>query len=131
MNKLPIVKATFYIAGDEFDIDDVTTRMKIIPTKEMKKSDFPACGLPHTEWVFKIEEEHADCIENTFNKIMAVLIGKEKMISQICTDYNAEVGIVITIYMKKNKRPLLDLSREMISFAASINAEIGFDLYID
>ncbi len=45
MDDMPQVKISFYLSGDDFDLDDVTEIMEITPSETRRKGDFPICGL--------------------------------------------------------------------------------------
>ncbi len=66
-----------------------------------------------------------------FEKIMKLLLGKEIIIKEICSIYNLDTFFEINIFMENGDRPEMILTKDIISFLASINAEVGFDLYID
>lgn len=131
MEILPQIRVSFFFSGDEFDIDDVTTKMNIIPTETRKKKDFPIAEFAHTEWVLDTEKESCKSVSLQFEKLIKLLNRKEIIINQICKDYNIEAGFSIMILMENGDGPEMVLTKEIISFLASINAEVGFDLYID
>lgn len=100
METLPQIRVTFSFTGNDFNIDNVTQQMNIVPTEIRKKKDFPINEFAYTCWSLYTEKESCKAVSLQFEKIMKLLIGKEEFVKQICNDNN-------------------------------INAEVGFDLYVD
>lgn len=130
---IPRIEVTFYIMADEFDLNEVTCRLGVTPTETRTKDSYPhqsiAAGVAHTEWSIDLVEENCIAVSFLFEKLLNVLSGKEKLITQVCDDFNLEAGFVVVIHMKDGDSPEVILPREVVAFAAAINAEIGFDLY--
>ena len=130
---IPSIKVTFYIVGDEFDFDEVTSRIGVHPTSTRKKAEFPpqsiAAGVAQTIWAMEVKEEHCIAICFLFERLLNVLAPKKNLITSVCEDYNLEASFEVIIHMKDGDSPEVVLPREVIAFAASINAEISFDLY--
>lgn len=131
MENLPQIRVTFFFVGDEFNIDDVTKKMAITPTETWEKKDFRIKDVAYTCWSLETEKESCRSVSQQFEKIMYLLRGKEIIIKQICNIYNVNVSFEITIYMENGDKPEMVLTKEIISYLASINAEVGFDLYVD
>jgi len=140
-SKLPKVKVAFILEGKDFDVDKITERLKVPPTSVRSKNDWPDAIKnlpenypdnlkPRVNWILETEKEICDSVQKQFEKITKKLVGKEEIIKNLCLQYNLETGFTIVIDMEEMNRPELFLTKEIISFAASINAEIGFDLYI-
>jgi hypothetical protein len=130
---IPSIKVIFCLFADEFDIDDVTRKLGIIPTDTRTRDSFPsqsiAAGVAKTEWCLEIKEENCIAVAILFEKMLEILREKETLINEICDDYNLESSFVVVIHMQDGDSPEVVLPREVISFAAAISAEIGFDLY--
>jgi len=126
---IPSIKVTFYIMADEFDLEEVTRRLGINPTETRTKDSFPPQGLAHTSWSLDVEEKDCCAVAILFEEMLEVLGGKSETIKTLCDDYNLETSFVVVIHMQGEDNPEMFLPREVISFAASINADIGFDLY--
>ena len=130
---IPSIKVAFYISADKFDIDEVTRKVGINPTGTRTNADFPeqsiAAGVAKTIWWFEVEEENCIAVSILFKKLLIILDSKSKIINAICNDYGLETGFEVVIHCQDGNNPELVLTREIVAFAASINAEIGFDLY--
>jgi len=129
VDRLTEMKISFYFAGDLFDLNYVTSRMGITPTETRTKDSFPPTGLAHTEWSIEFCQEKCKAVSILFKMLIDLLGGKEDIIRSICNEHDIEAGFVIVIHMENANGPEILLPREAVSFAASINAEIGFDLY--
>ncbi|MCV42291.1 DUF4279 domain-containing protein [Listeria monocytogenes] len=62
---------------------------------------------------------------------MRQLQGKENIINSLCNDLNLKAIFTVVINMENGDGPELVLTKEIISFISSINAEVGFDIYVD
>ena len=126
---IPSIKVIFGIFADEFDLDEITRRIGVIPTKARTKDSFRVQTLACTEWVLETGQENVIAIDIQFKKMLKMLEGKADVIKRVCDEYNLETNFVVVIHTMVCEEPELVLSREVIAFAAAINAEIGFDLY--
>ncbi len=131
MGKLPQIKVSFFFVGDEFSLGDITNEIQIVPTKTREKDSFPIKELAKTFWIIETDKESCKVVSWQFEKLIKILIGKEKIINQICSKYRIKTEFCVTIWMENGDKPEMVLTSEIISFLACINAEVGFDLYID
>ena len=109
--------------------------MGIQPTRTRKKADWPIgtvkAGFAVDFWEIRTEEEECKAVQWQFEKIMKELIGKTETIKELCHEYNLKAGFVVVVKAEVGDFPEMVLTQEIISFVASINADIGFDMYID
>ena len=131
MIELPQIKVSFFFVGDEFSLSDVTKEMQIVPTKTRQKDSFPIKELAKTFWIIETDKENCKVVSWQFENLIKILTGKEKIINQICNKYKIKTEFCVTTWMENGDKPEMVLTKEIISFLASINAEVGFDLYID
>jgi len=133
--KVPQIKAELFISGQDFDPNLITDSIGINPTCVRKREDFPKasidCGVAHTFWKWETMREKSYAVSNQMEEMLQSISGKEKRINELCKKYKLETIIVIIIHMRRNNPPEMVLSKEIVAFIASINAEIGFDMYID
>ena len=129
MSKFPKIKISFFFYGNEFNINDVTKKMNIIPTETRSKEDCPIEELVHTVWVLETKKESCRAVSVQFEKIMNLLDNKEEIIKEICKDYKIETGFLISIFMKNGDNPEVVFTKENMSFIASLNAEARIELY--
>jgi hypothetical protein len=131
MENLPQIRVSFFFMGDEFNLDDVTKRMNITPTETREKKDFPIVKFAHTSWELDTQKESCKVVSWQFEKLIKLLKGKESIINRICEEYGINAGFVVSVFMENGDGPEMVLTKDIISFLASINAEVGFDLYVD
>ncbi|EAK9792006.1 DUF4279 domain-containing protein [Listeria monocytogenes] len=62
---------------------------------------------------------------------MRQLQGKRNVINSLCNDLNLKVIFTVVINMENEAGPELVLTKEIIVFVSAINAEVGFDIYVD
>lgn len=131
MQDLPQVRVSFFFTGDEFSINNVTNAMKVQPTYAREKKDFPIQQIAKTTWVLETDKESCKAVAWQFEKLLRELGGKERIINHICNENGISAEFCVTVWMENGDKPEMVLTKEIISFLASINAEVGFDLYID
>ncbi|EKF1562280.1 DUF4279 domain-containing protein [Listeria monocytogenes] len=64
-------------------------------------------------------------------KLIRQLQGKRNVINSLCNDLNLKVIFTVVINMENEAGPELVLTKEIIGFVCAINAEVGFDIYVD
>lgn len=134
------VEVTFIIESPVLDLDEFTRRIDIRPTGIRTKDDWPdvikkGIGIPkelQARCVWELAEYEYTYIEieNVFNKIKTKLDGKQQIILEAQKIYDAKSSVVIDIYCKEEKIPVLILSTEAIAFLNSINTELCFNICI-
>jgi hypothetical protein len=106
--------------------------MGITPTRTRTKNEYPPqsikAGVAIPYWYIEIRD-HFDDISVPFEKIVKQLSNKVDIINKLSSTLNLKVSFIITIHLEKSDYPLMRISKEITSFASSINAEITFDIY--
>ncbi len=132
---MPKVRVDFYLSGDNADLDDITERMELIPTSSRKKMEWPQAsinaGIAKDAWLYEMEKEECKAISKQLNKLQEILSPKTDVIRDLCNIYSLKASITIVVEMECNDGPEFVLTQNNIAFLSSINAEIGFDLYMD
>lgn len=132
------VKVFFCLSSikDNIDFKIITEKLKIKPTSVRKKSDFPKqsidLGIALNEWIICTKND--DCcmsISKKIDNIQNLFFGKEDCLKTLVKDYELTCTFSVIINVEKNEYPEMFLTKENIKFMSQINAEIGFDLYID
>jgi len=106
------------VKNDNINYGYITQKLKLNPMKENKN-----------EWVYEVIENNCDNINIPSNKMLDILYNKMEIINDLCKKYRLEVHFTFVISVKIGNSPLSKISKEFISFASSINAQMGFDLY--
>lgn len=129
----PIISANFYLSGKHVDLTAITETLKIKPTRTRKMEDWPKsakkAGLACDLWVLSTENEHSKSVSDYLRKLANQIADREDEIIGICKQYNLETNIEIVIHMNSMSGPEVVLNKALIKLFASINAEVGFDIY--
>lgn len=132
-DQMPSIKIKFHISADTFEISEVTRKIGVVPTKTRTKESFPiqsiVAGTACTLWTLETETEDCLAVSIVFDNMMSMLNGKSEIIKSVCDDKKLSTSFEVVVRMYNGNNPELVLPREVISFAASIGAEISFDLY--
>lgn len=134
------VEVTFVVESPDLDLNELTRKMEIKPTKVRTKNDWPdvikkGVGIPkeyQARCVWEFAEYEYACIEieNVLNKVKRKIEGKQQIIQDVQKQYDAETAVVVDIYCQEMSMPALVLSAEAITFLNSIKAELSFNICI-
>lgn len=126
------VSAHLTLVGNDFDLDYVTNILEISPTYTRDKNEILRNGekFGHTEWGTYTEYEQSFDIEIQLDKVLIPYRNKVDLMNKIRIECNAEWNVVIVIYIRNGHKPALGFSKHNLKFLASIDADVGFDLYI-
>ena len=128
---LPKIRIDFSLIGDDFDLDLITEKMQIIPTNTRRKEECPVASMAITYWCLSTNKETCKAVSYSLNALIEKLKGKEVIIKELCNENNLEVSFNVVVEMEVGDGPEFVLTKEIITFASLLNAEICFDLYID
>lgn len=132
---IPTIKVFFCLYADYFDLGEVTRRLGLTPTRAREKREWPQVsielGIAANEWIFEVTEKQCYSVEIPFKKMIAILGQKTDAIQDLIREYGLEIGLGVIIQGEAVELPEMHLSEEIIAFAASIKASIGFDMYLD
>ncbi|WP_394524321.1 DUF4279 domain-containing protein [Lacrimispora sp. JR3] len=131
--KMPLLSVEFSLSSDFADLERITNILELVPTRTRKKQDWPqgsrdtgvACDL----WEISTEQETSKSVDEECKKMINKLRGKEKLIRDLCEEYNMESHFEVVIHMVNSETPAIYLEKESIYFLSTINADIGFDIY--
>ena len=127
------VQVNFTISSEnDFCHEELTERIGLKPTYLRKKGELLKNGRKFhlSEWGIGTEYEPSLNIDNQLFKITEQLIGKECIINDMCYKNSAKCHFVIVINVEEGKIPVMAFDQDFIHFASSINAQVGFDLYV-
>lgn len=127
--ELPQIEVSFLLISDDDNIDMITDKLKIIPSKIRKKESFKISEFAHTLWELSSGRENCKVVSWQFDKVLSMLLDKENIINNIMEEYNLEACFVVSVHAENGDGPEVILTREIIKFAGKINARIDFDLY--
>ncbi|WP_314065389.1 DUF4279 domain-containing protein [uncultured Vagococcus sp.] len=127
---MPKIRIDFCFQSDKLNFDFITHQLGINPTRTRRREECPIPEFGATYWRLSTEKEETLVLDNQFKKILQLLIGKEHIINEIAQKYDAQTAFNVVIEAPSMGGPEVVLYPDVVSFASSINAEIGFDLYI-
>lgn len=128
---IPKIRIDFWITGNSFEPSKVTETLQIEPTRVRRKEECPVPQTALTSWKLSTKKEECKAICWQFEKLIKLLQGKEKLINDLCKRYELTVSFTVIVEMEAGNAPELVLTKDIVLFVAAINAEVGFDLYID
>ncbi|MGF6949787.1 putative DNA-binding protein YlxM (UPF0122 family) [Neobacillus sp. B4I6] len=133
MNKTQVM-VYFSLYGDEFSIDEVTEKLEVTPTKTYKKGDLipnrsTVCYRKETSWDLGTGYQVSLDVNNQLQQIIDKLQNKSSIINEIKEAYSVECKFFIVVIIQEGNAPALYLDKDIIKFAASIEAEFDVDLY--
>lgn len=120
------------LSGDEFDIGYVSDILATQPDYIRYKDEVLKNGrkFGHTEWGIETDYEVSLDVEEQFKKLHTRIIEKVEILARLREECNAEWSILFVIKIENGEAPAMHLSKETIKFAAMIDAEIDFDVYV-
>ncbi|ANF94616.1 DUF4279 domain-containing protein [Paenibacillus bovis] len=125
------IRIDFWLTGDLFEADEVSEILQIEPTKFKRKEEYPLPQTALTSWKLSTKKEECKAVCWQFEKLINLLKGKEGLIIELCEQYELTASFTVVVEMEAGNGPELVLTKDIILFIAAINAEVGFDLYID
>jgi hypothetical protein len=122
----------FDIKEESFDVDLVTKIIGIRPTYchyigdklKYKYAESPA-------WTIHTNEVKTLDLEKEINIILEMLKPIKDNLIKLKTDYHLKMGFCIVIHIVNGDSPAIYLSPEFIKFAATIGADVDFDVYLE
>jgi hypothetical protein len=132
----PVLKVEFTLSRKtNFVFQEVTDRIGLLPTRTRSFEDYPQVsrdmGYAGALWEYQAEREECWEVNEQLLKLKGILHGKEQAILDISQQYSLDVSIEVVVHGDVAHMPAFWLSPEAIAFAASINASVSFDMYID
>lgn len=128
------VLVDFIITGDDYDINEISTLLKIEPNKYWKKGEairHTGKNRTYTGWIFSTGYEETLDINTQLKKIEYLFQDKSDILIELKTKYKLEYCVEIVIKINHNEIPAMYLETEMINFASAIGASFDFDTYIN
>lgn len=127
MELLPQIEVSFLLTSDEDYIDKISEALNVKPSNTRRKESFKLQEFAHTMWELSSGKDSCKAVYIQFNKLLAVLNGKEDRINELMKNYKIESNFVICIHAEDGNGPEISITREIIKFAEKINAEIDFE----
>ena len=125
------ISASLTITGLDFDSQNITDKLGIIPTKTWKIGDLIHPKGPikrkHNGWVIESNLSKDNEIEDHIKSLFEELHPVWGVLQEISNNYDLEISCVV---YTDGEVPSIHLDQEIINKSQQINAEIDVDLYV-
>ena len=76
--EMPVIQTTFSISasGGELDLEEVSRRLGVTPTRTRRKADFPPQAPAQTSWSLEVKEENAFSVGAVLDELIRRLAGE-------------------------------------------------------
>ena len=143
--RIPNIKIKFFltgVAGKYVDLDKITSSLNIKPDSARTLEDWPdAIKNPKTPlpielqsryvWSFYIDYVESMSVNEQLEKLENSLSDKIGIINELQKEFSLTVTVEVVIQADSDNRPEMFLTNDIITFLSALNAELGFDMYID
>ncbi|MGK7883824.1 MAG: DUF4279 domain-containing protein [Crocosphaera sp.] len=125
------ISASFTITGLDFEPQNITDKLGIIPKKTWKTGDLinpkGTIKRKHNGWVIESKLSKDNDLENHIKSLFKQLQPVWNRLQKISNNYDIEISCVI---YTDGEVPSIHLDKEIINKSKQINAEIDIDLYV-
>lgn len=138
--KVKVVEVSLVIEGKNFELEELTKELGILPTKTRGIDDWPMAIKnnaslpeelqPRNVWCLSQAEDSCRQIEAPIRKIMSLLKGKEQALLDFCERYGLRKTLCIVVHGESMGLPEIVLPSDVVSYFGKLEVEIGFDLYV-
>jgi len=132
---MPKVKICLFLVGNDVDLDAITDSIEIVPTIARKQEEWPKAsrdaGLARDGWMWETDKVECNAVSVQMDQLQKIFSAKVNVIRALCVRCKLNVSVTIVAEMSSKNEVELVLSKENIAFLSLLNAEVGFDLYID
>ena len=138
------INIIFCLEGKNIELSEISDRLGIIPSKIRTPDDWPeAIKNPKVElpdylkprytWDLELGYKKGNLVEERFDEMLDILRGKENIINELKKKFKLNIVFVVGIHAQHDScnMPDIFLTQDIISFVASIGANITFDMYLD
>ena len=120
--------------GHDFDPDEITRELGVIPTSKHKTGD-PGRYKPPLDfsaWELSTEEMETPDIDPLVTRIYDQLTGKSSEIRRLIEKYELKAVLEVVLWIDTNQEestPALGFDDKVISFLHQVGAVIDIDMY--
>ena len=120
---------------NDFPLEVVTERLGVQPTETWRVGDrinnIVSRAYSFTCWKYESDRLETLDVDDVLLPILNVFQSKTDIINQLKEEFNLDVQIELVITMIDGYTPGLVISPEFSRFAATINAFIDIDMYVE
>ncbi len=127
------ILAEFKLTGTNFNPEEVTSLLGIVPTKTWRKDDQTLDSLltrKRDGWRLSTGEEESLDLNNQLRPVLDQLKPHFSKIKDVCARLHLEVEMGFAVNVENGETPALHFDKDIVQIAADLNAEIDIDLYV-
>lgn len=131
---MPKIGVNFFISGvndQDFDLDEVTAKLGIEPTRTQKQEVLRNGTVKPTYWLFALPKVEALAIDDRMNEMRLLLSGKESAINELCEIRGLSADFEVNITAASDELPEIYITSDFLAFAGELNADLGIAMYLD
>lgn len=128
------VEVEFVISGDDFEIDEITKKLNIRPSKFWKlKEDVKGTFKREkcTMWLYSTGKNETLDIYTELKKIQDIFAPKVDVLCKIKEKYKLDYCLDIVIIIENGETPAIYLENSIINFISKIGGIIDMDTYVN
>ncbi len=117
------------IKGDDLNLDDLTSELRLGPGFKRKKEDFRG-NNSQDMWIFETQYKDISAVSEEMKAFAAILGEKEDALKAIKKSRKCSSAVDIVLYITEH-HPYYEfnLNRDIIRFAAETETQLGFNIY--
>jgi len=120
----------YVIFGNNFDPDEFTALVNIMPTESIRKGDIVGKKIKRVaetnSWTLRIDTDVGN-VKELFDNFFLKIKGKEEMFQKYGNEHEAAINVVIDF--PKAIGPAFNISNKMLKEFSKMGISIDIDLY--
>lgn len=125
-------KLCFSIYGDTFNLDDLSSIVKVAPTSSYRKGDkLHHISRQETAWEYSLEARCVLSLDKQFAHLTEILCNCMEELLNYVQKYSLKAKLDIVISNLKDGVPGLFLTSEFLDLLHRLHCEIDIDLYCE
>lgn len=126
------IMVEFCILGDEFNPEEITSKLLIEPSEQYLKGSRNARNIERKESCWSINTGYLETlfVSEVLDILLDKLASKKELILEIEKEMDLICKFFVVIKIEDKIKPAIYLDKRVIEFADFVGAEFDFDLYI-
>lgn len=126
-----MLRSTFLLSADEFDPEEVTRRLGLLPTRTWRLGD-PVPGTllrrKSTAWLIDSGKEATVDLAEQATRVLGPAFSQESAVSRLRQELGLTVTLSCAVYLE-NERPDIHFSPDLLIGLTRLRAEIDVAVY--
>lgn len=122
------------IMGDDFNCDEITDALGILPTNIWKKGEQirnSSRKYSYSAWIYDIKKINTLYLCDISEKILYLFNNKIGAIKQLIDVYGLEISIDFVIIIENKEAPAIVFTPDFVNFASKLGARLDIDTYVN